>query len=46
MDKGIAKRQTAAEYLNALEAIGILKSQKVGVENLYLNVKLFELLKQ
>ncbi|WP_370176463.1 Fic family protein [Leeuwenhoekiella palythoae] len=46
VDKGIAKRQTAAEYLNALEAIGILKSQKVGVENLYLNVKLFELLKQ
>lgn len=45
VDKGIAKRQTAAEYLNALEAIGILKSQKVGVENLYLNVKLFELLK-
>lgn len=46
VDKGIAKRQTAAEYLNELEAIGILKSQKVGVENLYLNVKLFELLKQ
>ena len=45
VDKEIAKRQTAAEYLNALEAIGILKSQKVGVENLYLNVKLFELLK-
>lgn len=45
VDNGIAKRQTAAEYLNALEAIGILKSQKVGVENLYLNVKLFELLK-
>ncbi|CAM3319746.1 Fic family protein [Aequorivita lipolytica] len=45
VDKGIAKRQTAAEYLNELEKIGILKSQKVGVENLYLNVKLFELLK-
>lgn len=45
VDKGIAKRQTAAEYLIELEKIGILKSQKVGVENLYLNVKLFEVLK-
>lgn len=45
VDKGLAKRQTAAEYLNELEKIGILKSQKVGVENLYLNVKLFEVLK-
>ncbi|MGB5943792.1 MAG: Fic/DOC family N-terminal domain-containing protein [Leeuwenhoekiella sp.] len=46
VDNGIAKRQTAAEYLNELEAIGILKSQKVGVENLYLNVELVEVLKQ
>lgn len=46
VDKDIAKRQTAAEYLSELEAIGILKSQKVGVENLYLNVKLVEVLKQ
>ncbi|RXG18526.1 Fic family protein [Leeuwenhoekiella aestuarii] len=46
VDKGIAKRQTAAEYLSELEAIGILRSQKVGVENLYLNVKLVEVLKQ
>jgi len=45
VDKGIAKRQTAAEYLQELEKIGILKSQKVGVENLYLNVRLFEVLK-
>ena len=28
VDKDIAKRQTAAEYLNELEGIGILKSQK------------------
>ena len=46
VDKDIAKRQTAAEYLSEREAIGILKSQKVGVENLYLNVKLVEVLKQ
>lgn len=45
VDKGIAKRQTAAEYLQELERIGILKSQKVGVENLFLNVRLFEVLK-
>jgi len=46
VDSGIAKRQTAAEYLTELEKIGILKSQKVGVENLYLNVKLVEVLKK
>lgn len=41
---GIAERQTAAEYLKALEKIGILKSHKMGKENLYLNVKLYRLL--
>lgn len=46
VDNNIAKRQTAAEYLHSLEEIGILKSQKVGVENLFLNVKLFEILKR
>jgi len=46
VDRKIAKRQTAAEYLNELEKIGILNSQKVGVENLYLNVKLVEALKK
>ncbi len=41
---GIAKRQTASVYLQKLESIGILKSQKVGKEVLYLNTKLFNLL--
>ena len=41
---GIAKRQTAAEYLDALEDVGILRKEKVGKENLYLNIKLYELL--
>lgn len=41
---GIAKRQTAAEYLKELEKIKILKSRKVGKEVLYLNVMLYELL--
>ena len=44
VDADIAKRQTAAEYLRELERIGILKSKKVGTANLYLNIKLYELL--
>ncbi len=44
VDAGIAERQTAAEYLKELERIGLLKSRKVGKENLYLNVRLYELL--
>ena len=46
VDIGIAKRQTAAEYLTELEKFGILTSQKVGLENLYLKVKLVEVLKK
>ena len=45
VDKGIAKRQTAAVYLNELERIRILKKKKVGKENLFLNKRLFEILK-
>jgi len=44
VEAGIAKRKTAAEYLKALEEIGILRSQKVGKENLFLNWRLYELL--
>jgi Fic family protein len=44
VDAGIAKRQTAAEYLKGLEALGILKAQRVNKEMLYLNVGLYELL--
>ncbi len=44
VDADIAKRQTAAEYLKELEKIGLLKSRKVGTANLYLNIKLYELL--
>lgn len=46
VDAGIAKRQTAAEYLKDLEKIGVLQSQKIGKEMLYLNVKLYKLLSQ
>ena len=45
VDKGIVKRQTAAEYLRQLEKSGILKKTKVGKENLFLNKKLYEILK-
>jgi Fic family protein len=40
----IAERKTAAVYLKELEKIGILRVQKVGRENLYLNVRLYDLL--
>jgi Fic family protein len=44
VDAGLAERQTAAEYLRELERIGVLKARKVGKENLYLNLQLYELL--
>jgi len=44
VEAGLAERQTAAEYLKELEDIGVLSPRKVGRENLYLNVKLYELL--
>ncbi len=44
VDAGIAKRQTAAEYLKQLVEIGVLAPMKVGRENLYLNRKLYDLL--
>lgn len=46
VNAGIAKRQTAAEYLKEIENTGLLKSKKVGKEVLYLNQPLFELLKK
>lgn len=44
VNAGIAKRQTAAEYLKELEKAGFLISKKVGKEMLYLNTKLFEII--
>ena len=44
VEAGIAKRQTAAEYLRELEKIGILKAYKIGKEVLFLKVKLYDLL--
>lgn len=44
VDAGIAERKTAAVYLRGAENAGILRSHKLGRENLFLNVKLFHLL--
>jgi Fic family protein len=46
VDAGIAKRQATAEYLRELEKIGVLRSQRIGKEALYLNVALYDLLSQ
>jgi len=40
------ERKAASRYLKELESIGILKSQKVGRETLYINVGLIEILKK
>lgn len=39
-------RITASKYLKQLEGIGILKTKQVWKETLYINTKLFELLKK
>ena len=44
VERGIARRQTAAEYLKLLESAGILRSVKRGREVFYINTKLFDLL--
>jgi predicted transcriptional regulator len=40
------ERKAASRYLKELEAIGILQSQKVGRETLYINMGLIEILKE
>lgn len=45
IDKGIAKRQTASNYLKTLVEIGILKEIQVGNEKLFINMKLMTLLR-
>ena len=44
VEAGIAERKTAAVYLSELEHIGVLRKKKIGRENLYLNVRLYDLL--
>jgi len=45
-DNDIAKRQTASEYLNQLENIGILFSIRVGKEKLFINKEFMEILEE
>lgn len=40
------ERKAASRYLHQLEEIGILKSYKIGKENIFINVELIELLKE
>ncbi|MCC9608770.1 Fic family protein [Blastopirellula sp. JC732] len=46
VDRGLAKRQTAADYLKELEKAGLLTSEKVGRETIYRNPSLLEILKK
>jgi Fic family protein len=43
VDAGIAKRQTASEYLKQLVEIGVLVERKAGRERLYIHPKLIQL---
>jgi Fic family protein len=40
------ERKAASRYLSTLEEIGILTSEKIGRENVYLNTRLIEILKK
>jgi len=46
VDKLNVERKAASRYLRELESIGILESQKVGRETLYINKQLIEILKK
>ncbi len=45
VEKLKVERKAASRYLKTLEDIGVLKSEKIGRENLYLNIELIEILK-
>jgi cell filamentation protein, protein adenylyltransferase len=45
VDAEIGERRTASKYLKALEEIGVLESFKLGKEIIYVNKKLYKLLK-
>ncbi|CAK9037466.1 Putative type I restriction enzyme HindVIIP M protein (M.HindVIIP) [Durusdinium trenchii] len=44
VDAGIAKRKTASDYLQQLEGIGVLESEKIGREVVYRHPALLEVL--
>jgi len=45
VEAGIAKRQTASTYLKALVGAGILQEVQAGRENLYINTRMLDLLR-
>ncbi len=45
VEAGIAKRQTASEYLKELATVGILKEVQVGREKLFVHPRFLDLLK-
>jgi len=46
IEKGLGiSRKTAAGYLTALQDVGILSSQKIGKERIYLNKRLFDIVR-
>ena len=46
VDRGIAVRQPASNYLKSLEKIGVLQSESFGRNTVYRNLALWELLSQ
>lgn len=47
IEKGLSvSRKTAAGYLKTLEHTGILSSQKIGKERIYLNSRLFDIVRE
>lgn len=46
VEKDIAKRQTASEYLKKLTEIGVLEERRVGKEKLFIHSKLLTLLRK
>jgi Fic family protein len=45
INEGIAERLTASKYLNELINIGVLDVKKIWKDNIYINTKLYEFLK-
>ena len=46
VDAKIASRNIAAKYLEKLENLGIIKGEKVGREKIFINKRLFEILRK
>jgi Fic family protein len=46
VDEGIASRNIAAKYLRTLEEAGVVRSEKKGRDVLYINTRLYDILKK